>query len=141
MIAVLSGCVVAAEVLARRPGLRLIGTALIVITVTAIVANLGVIPTSGGEHPVYAFLFREGAWMAIFLLLLRVNLRSVLSAGAGAIGLFALGAAGTAAGALVATWLLGGAGAPASITPWPACSPRRTSAAAPTSWPWPAITR
>jgi uncharacterized membrane protein len=113
VIAVLSGCVVVAEVLARRPGLRLIGTALIAIIVAAVVANLGVIPTSGGEHPVYAFIFREGAWMAIFWLLLRVDLRRVLRAGAGAIGLFALGAAGTAAGALVATWLLGGAGAPA----------------------------
>jgi uncharacterized membrane protein len=113
VIAVLSGCVVVAELLARRPGIRLIGTALVVIIVAAIVANLGVIPTSGGEHPVYAFLFREGVWMAIFWLLLRVDLRRVLRAGGPALALFALGAAGTAIGALVASWLLGGAGAPA----------------------------
>jgi uncharacterized membrane protein len=113
VLAVLAACVVVAEVLARRPGIRHLGTAMVVIVVTGVVANVGVIPTSGGEHPVYAFLFQEGAWMAIFWLLLQVDLRRVWRAGATAIGLFALAAAGTAAGALVASWLLGGAGAPA----------------------------
>jgi len=113
VLAVLAACVVVAEFLARRPGIRHLGTALVVIVVTAVVANLGVIPTSGGGHSIYAFLFREGAWMAIFWLLLQVDLRRVWRAGTAAVGLFALGAAGTAAGALVATWLLGGAGAPA----------------------------
>ncbi len=113
VLAVLAACVVVAEVLARQPGIRHLGTAMVVIVVTGVVANVGVIPTSGGEHPVYAFLFQEGAWMAIFWLLLQVDLRRVWRAGATAIGLFALGAAGTAAGALVASWLLGGAGAPA----------------------------
>ena len=113
VLAVLAACVVVAEVLARQPGIRHLGTAMVVIVVTGVIANVGVIPTSGGEHPVYAFLFQEGAWMAIFWLLLQIDLRRVWRAGATAIGLFALGAAGTAAGALVASWLLGGAGAPA----------------------------
>lgn len=113
VVAVLAACVVAAELLARRPLLRHLGTSLIVIIVTAVVANLGLIPTSAGDHPVYAFLFSDGAWLAIFWLLIRVELRQVLRAGAPAIGLFALGAAGTLAGALLATLLLGGAGAPA----------------------------
>lgn len=112
VVAVLASCVVVAELLARRPFIRHLSTALVVIIVAAVVANLGVIPTSGGDHPVYAFLFREGAWMAVFWLLLRVELRSIVRAGGPAIGLFLLGAAGTAAGALVATWLLGGAGVP-----------------------------
>lgn len=110
VLAVLAACVVAAELLARKPGVRHLGTALVVIVIAAVVANLGVIPTSGGDHPIYAFVFREGAWMAIFWLLLQVDLRRVWRAGAAAIGLFALGAAGTAAGALMASWLLGGAG-------------------------------
>jgi uncharacterized membrane protein len=112
VVAVLASCVVVAELLARRPFIRHLSTSLVVIVVAAVVANLGVIPTSGGDHPVYAFLFREGAWMAIFWLLLRVELRSIARAGGLAIGLFLLGAGGTAAGALVATWLLGGAGVP-----------------------------
>ncbi len=100
ILAVLASCIVGSELLVRHTWLRHAGTALVVIVVTAIVANLGVIPTSSGAQPVYNVLFREGAWIAIFWLLLQVHLREVLRAGWPMIALFLIGSAGTVAGAL-----------------------------------------
>jgi uncharacterized membrane protein len=108
LLAVLCLCVAISEVLARKTWLRHFGTALVVIVVTALVANLGVIPTSGGDIPLYSVLFREIAWMAVFLLVLEVNLREIAAAGWRLITLFAFGALGTAAGAIVGMFAVGG---------------------------------
>jgi uncharacterized membrane protein len=108
IVAVLASCVVASEWAARRTRLRHLGTALVVIVVTAVVANLGVIPTSSSDVPLYGVLFREVAWMAIFWLLLQVRLREVARAGPSMIALFLVGAAGTALGAIVGMLILGG---------------------------------
>jgi uncharacterized membrane protein len=79
------------------------------IVVTAVVANLGIIPTGTADVPLYGVLFREVAWMAIFCLLLQVHLREVVKAGPAMIALFALGAAGTLLGALAGMLAIGGA--------------------------------
>jgi uncharacterized membrane protein len=109
IVAVLAACVVVSEWMTRRTWLRHLGTALVVIVVTAVVANLGVIPTGTDDVPLYGVLFREVAWMAIFWLLLQVRLREVARAGPVMIALFALGALGTALGAVAGMLLVGGA--------------------------------
>ena len=108
ILAVLAASVVLSEVLVRRTPLRHLGTALVVIVVTAIVANLRIIPTGAGDVPLYRVLFKEVAWLAIFWLLLDVNLREVLKAGRAMIALFLVGAAGTSIGAIVAMLAIDG---------------------------------
>lgn len=109
VLAVLAACVVASEVLTRRTALRHLGTALVVIVLTAVVANLGIIPTGTADVPLYGALFGEVAWLSIFWLLLGVNLRSVLGAGRVMIALFLVGCVGTMAGAVVGMWAIDGA--------------------------------
>jgi len=99
--ATLLACVVLAELLVRHTPLRHGGTALVVIVVTAVVANLGVIPAgSTPEHPVaiYDAVFGWLAPLAIFWLVLRVDLRRALSVGWPLLASFGLGVTGTALG-------------------------------------------
>ena len=53
ILAVLAGNVALSEWLARRGWLAHLGSALLVIVITAVMANLGVIPTFGTGSPVY----------------------------------------------------------------------------------------
>ena len=108
ILAILSLCVVVSEWIVRRTWLRHFGTALVVIVVTAIVANAGLIPTGTGNVPIYGVVFKEVAWMAIFCMLLQVRLREVVKAGPVMIALFGLGAAGTCLGALAGMTVVGG---------------------------------
>ncbi|MEM1246894.1 MAG: DUF819 family protein [Acidobacteriota bacterium] len=108
ILAVLGGCIVISELLARHTPLRPLGTALLVIVVTAIVANLGIIPTGSQPVPLYGVLFHEVAWMAIFWLLLEVNLKKVLRAGRDMIVLYLTGSLGVALGAFVGMLAIGG---------------------------------
>lgn len=96
------------EWLVRRTFLRHVGTALLVILVTAVTANLGVIPTGSGENGFYQAIFSYVAPLAIFFPLLEVNLRDILRAGLPMIGSFALGAAGTFVAVPVAMLAVGG---------------------------------
>lgn len=108
--AVLCACVVVAEVLCRRTFLRHGGTALVVIIVTAVVANGGIIPAGSTEArpvPVYDGTFSVLAPLAIFWLVLRVELRRVLSAGKPLLLAFALGAFGTVVGVVGGLSLVG----------------------------------
>ncbi|HSR50378.1 MAG TPA: DUF819 family protein [Acidobacteriota bacterium] len=104
ILAVLFFNVVVTEWLVRKTFFRHVGTALLVILVTALVSNLGVIPTRASQTPVYGGIFAFVAPLAIFLPLLQVNLRDVLKAGGPMLAAFALGAAGTVAGALTGVW-------------------------------------
>jgi uncharacterized membrane protein len=111
VLAWLCALVVGAEWLVRRTWLRHAGTALVVILLTAVVANVGLLPagsTAERPVPVYDGIFTYVAPLAIFLLLLRVNLRDILKAGLPIIALFLIGAAGTMLGALVGMRLVGG---------------------------------
>ncbi len=96
------------EWLVRKTFLRHVGTALLVIVLTAVTANLGLIPTGDGSTPLYQGIFQYVAPLAIFLPLLEVNLRDVWKAGAPMIGSFAAGAAGTFVAVPIAMWAVGG---------------------------------
>lgn len=100
--------VVVAELLARYTVAKHLGATLLVMIITAVVANLGVIPTSINKAPIYGGILQYVTPLAIFWLLLRVNLRDVLKAGLPMIGLFLTGSIGTAAGVLIAMWLVNG---------------------------------
>ncbi len=112
ILGILALVVVLAEVLVRRTIARHAGTALLGILLTAVLANLGVIPagsTADAPVPVYDGIFEYVAPLAIFWLILGVNVRHVLRAGLPLVLLFLVGAFGTAAGALLAVRLVGGA--------------------------------
>jgi uncharacterized membrane protein len=104
ILGVLSLLVVIAEWLVRRSVLRHIGTALLVILLAAVVANLGIIPagsTDTNPVPVYDGIFAYIAPISIFWLLLSVHLRDVWKVGAPLIALFLLGSLGIVAGVVV----------------------------------------
>ncbi|RME36467.1 MAG: DUF819 family protein, partial [Planctomycetota bacterium] len=106
ILAVLAANVVVSEWLVRHTFFRHFGTALLVIVVTAVTSNLGWIPTSAAQAPVYDGIFTYVAPLAIFWLLLPVNLRDVLRAGGPMIAAFLVGAAGTMIGVVTAMkWL------------------------------------
>ncbi len=109
--------IVVSEWMVRRTFLKHVGTALLVILVTAVVANLGLLPTSStAERPVptYDAIFSYVAPLSIVWLLLKVNLRDLLKAGLPIITLFLIGSAGTTLGALAGMWIVNG---PESIGP------------------------
>jgi uncharacterized membrane protein len=112
ILVVLAFLVALSEWLARRPGFRHLGSALIVILLGAIVANLGVIPAgSPPDAPVvvYEVVFSHVAPVGLFWLLLHVNLRRVLGVGVPLLALFLVGSAGTMLGAVVAMRAISGA--------------------------------
>ena len=109
ILAVLGFNVALSEWLVRRTVLRHVGSALLVIVLTAIVANVGVIPTYSDTIPVYRGVFDYLAPMSIFFLLLRVHLAGVLKAGRPMLVMFGLGALGTTVGVVAAMKIVGGA--------------------------------
>lgn len=109
VIAVLSTNVFLSEWLGRRGVFRHLGGALLVIVITAVVANLGLIPTVAPKdaHPVYDGVFGYVAPLSIFWLLLQVNLREVWRAGGQMLLLFAVGALSVMAGTVLGMGLFG----------------------------------
>jgi uncharacterized membrane protein len=92
------------EWLVRRTWLRHLGTALLVILVTAVAGNVGIVPagsTAEAPVPVYDAIFAYLAPLGIFWLLLRVNLRDILRAGLAILALFLIGSAGIMLGAFL----------------------------------------
>ena len=112
ILTVLSLLVVLSEWLVRRTALRHLGSALLVIVLAAVVGNLGLLPTSSTPEapvPVYDAIFAYLAPIAIFWLLLAVNLRDVLRAGLPLIALFLVGSLATMTGAVIGMRLVDGA--------------------------------
>jgi len=111
ILTVLCLVIVGTEWLVRRTWLKHVGTALLVIIVTAIIANAGLLPTTSTEAnpvPVYDAIFGTVAPLAIVWLLLKVNLKDILRAGVPIISLFLIGSLGTVAGVLVGMWVVNG---------------------------------
>jgi len=109
---ILTLLIVSSEWLARRGGFRHLGSALIVILLGAVAANLGVIPAGslpGAPVPLYDAIFELVAPIGIFWLLLAVNLRDLVKAGLPLVLLFLVGSAGTMAGAIAGMRLVQGA--------------------------------
>ena len=103
--------VVLSEWLARRTFLRHLGVALLVILVTAIIANIGILPAgSTAERPVptYEAIFAYIAPISIFWLLLRVNLKELFRAGLPLVILFLIGSLGTTLGVVIGMWAING---------------------------------
>jgi uncharacterized membrane protein len=112
ILVVLSVLVFTAEWLSRRSGFRHLGSALIVILLGALVANLGVIPagsTADAPVPVYDVVFSHVAAAGLFWLLLHVNLRSLAKVGLPLVALFLVGSLGTLVGVVIAMRLVNGA--------------------------------
>ncbi len=108
LLAALAFLVAIAEVLCRRTLLRGLGSALTVIVLAALAANLGLIPTYGNDGGLYDVVFGDLAPLAIFWLLLGVDLRSIRRAGGPMLTLFLVGAVGTVLGVLCGMWVVGG---------------------------------
>ncbi|NJB86346.1 putative membrane protein [Lewinella marina] len=108
LLAILCGSVVVSEWLARHTFLRHLGTALVVIIVVAVWANLGFIPSASQGSVVYSGIFRYLAPLAIFYLLLDVNLASVRRAGTAMLGLFVVGSLATAVGVIAGMYVIDG---------------------------------
>jgi uncharacterized membrane protein len=113
LFVVLCALIACSEWLARRPGFRHLGSALIVILLGAIVANTGLIPAGSPPEarvPIYDVIFSHVAAIGLFCLLLHVNLRNLLKVGAPLLALFLVGSAGTLIGAVAAMRLINGEG-------------------------------
>ncbi|MFT4538727.1 MAG: putative membrane protein [Planctomycetota bacterium] len=111
ILAVLCLNIAASEWLVRKTALRHLGAALLVIVLTAITANLGLIPTVDGEtpHPVYDTIFAQVAPLGIFWLLLQVRLSGLAKVGRPLLVLFLLGSLGTVAGVICGMLVVDGA--------------------------------
>ena len=104
--------VVVCEWLAQKRGFRHLGTSLLVIILTAIEANLQLIPTV--ETPVYDGIFSYVAPLALFLLLLSVNLKDLKQAGLPMVTMYLIGSLAVIIGVFVSVWLFA---APKTVGP------------------------
>jgi uncharacterized membrane protein len=100
--------IVIAEWFNRKKFFNYFGTGLLVIIITAIVANLGIIPASSPATPVYENIFAFIAPISIFLMLLNINLNSLKKAGKPMVIMFLIGSFATMTGALIAMWAVNG---------------------------------
>ena len=100
--------IVVAEWLNTKAFFKHIGTGLMVIILTAIVANLGIIPASTPATPIYEGIFAYVAPLSIFLMLLNINLNSLKKAGKPMLIMFLIGSVATVIGTLVAMWATSG---------------------------------
>lgn len=101
VLAALSSLIFLSEWLCRHTFLRHLSSALLVIILGAIAANLGLIPTASNASPVYGIIFNHVAPASIFFLLLGVNLKEIRRAGGPMLLAFGLGALGT----MLGVWL------------------------------------
>jgi uncharacterized membrane protein len=101
IITVLLLLVVFSEWLAENRFFKHIGSVLIVIIAAAVLANIGVIPSSSGTTPLYDGIFGYAAPLGIFFLLLEVKLKDLKFAGFPMLLMFFIGAAATATAAII----------------------------------------
>ena len=105
LIAILLLLVVFSEWLVTKKFFRHIGSVLIVIILAAILANLGVIPSSGNAPPLYNKIFTYAAPLGIFFLLLEVRLKDLRLAGLPMLVMFLTGSLATIAGVVIGYWI------------------------------------
>lgn len=107
ILIILTANVVLSIWLEEHTKLKHLGAALLVILITAVVANLGLIPSASDNSPVYGGIFKYVAPISIFYLLLEVNLNQLKKAGWPMLILFFVGAIGTVSGVLASHFLFG----------------------------------
>jgi uncharacterized membrane protein len=83
-----------------------LGAALLAIVLTAVIANLGLIPSASNSISLYDGIFAYIAPLSIFYLMLGVNLSAIKKAGLPMIGLFVLGSFATVGGIVLAWHLI-----------------------------------
>lgn len=91
--------------LTRFPWGKTVGTPIWVILISALLSNLGVIPSAMEGSPVYDGVFLYLAPLGIFIALLEVDLKSVKKAGLPLLLTFLLGSLATVIGVIV-SWFL-----------------------------------
>ena len=104
--AILLFLIVVSEWLGQRKFFRHLGSALIVIILAAVFANLHIIPSSQTAPPLYEQVFKYVAPLAIFFLLLDVKLKNLRYAGLPMLATFLLGSACTMAGAIISYYII-----------------------------------
>ncbi len=108
VIAFLCLNIILSEWLVKKTFLKHFGVALLVILVTAFVANIGLMPSASDTVPLYGIIFSHIAPISIFYLLLDVNLKNLKQAGIPMLVMFLIGSGGTFLGAIVGMWVAGG---------------------------------
>ena len=108
ILAFLCFLVVLSEWLCKKTILKHISSSLLVIILTAIIANIGWLPSASNASPVYDSIFKYVAPASIFFLLLGVSLKQLKKAGIPMLIMFFVGAFGTVLGVTVALQLIDG---------------------------------
>ncbi len=106
ILAFLCALIFLSEWLCKYTKLKHLSSALLVILLGAIVANLGLIPSASNASPVYDSIFQYVAPASVFFLLLGVNLKALRKAGMPMLIGFGVGALGTMLGVAVALQLI-----------------------------------
>ncbi|MGB5428074.1 DUF819 domain-containing protein [Eudoraea sp.] len=106
VLGVLCLMVILADYVSKNRFGKKLGAALLVILFTAVIANLGLIPSASNSIPLYDGIFTYLAPISIFYLLLGVNLNSIKKAGAPMIILFLIGSLATTLGILFSWYLI-----------------------------------
>lgn len=101
VLAILCLIIFASEQIAKTKWGKPLGAAIMVIVLGAVFANVGVIPSASNAIPLYSIIFKYIAPIAIFYLVLGVNLRKIKQAGMPMLVLFVLGSAATVIGVVV----------------------------------------
>ncbi|MEM9389121.1 MAG: DUF819 family protein [Bacteroidota bacterium] len=101
ILIIISFNVVVSIWLENRTALRTVGAAILVIVITAFMANTGIIPSARLGSGIYDSIFSYIAPISIFYLLLGVSLRHLKNAGLPMLLSFGIGAAGTVGGVIV----------------------------------------
>ncbi len=104
IIAMLASVLVISDWLSKKAFFKKFGIALLVIIVTAVLANIGLVPTS--SNLTYDGIFEYIAPSSLFLLLLNVNLGQLKKIGFPILFAFILGSIGTVLGILVAAFVI-----------------------------------
>lgn len=106
ILAVLMLAIVLCEWLSAKKYFKQVGTAVMLILVAAILANLKIIPSSHNAPPLYEHIFTYAAPLGIFFLLLEVKLKDLKYAGLPMLSMFLLGSFTTLVGVAVSYWLI-----------------------------------
>lgn len=106
IISVLFFLVFLSEWLCKNTFLKHVSSALLVIILGALVANMGLIPSASNASPVYDIIFKYVAPASILYLLLGVNLKELKKAGIPMLVAFLLGSVGTMLGVTLSLQLI-----------------------------------
>ncbi|NNJ72735.1 MAG: DUF819 family protein, partial [Enterobacterales bacterium] len=101
VLAILCLIIFVSEMIAKTRWGKPLGVAIMVIVLGAVFANVGLIPSASNAIPLYSIIFKYIAPVAIFYLVLGVNLRKIKQAGMPMLVLFVLGSAATVIGVVV----------------------------------------